>query len=79
MTATDPFAEPSFPKIVLAFGIGALFGITVVFPTLRHSFSLASLGELGSMGTVVLLGLVAMVAVTTGLFGLYQLFWLIDR
>lgn len=79
MAPTDPFAAPSFPKVLLSFGIGICVGLAVVLPVIRDDVSSLALGPPGPIGSVLLIGVLAVTVVTTGMFALYQLFWLVDR
>lgn len=79
MAPTDPFAEPSFPKVAVSFGIGIVIGLAIVLPVIRDDVAAATLGDPGPVGHVLLIGVLSVTVVTTGLFALYQLFWLVDR
>lgn len=79
MTPTDPFAEPSPTKLVLAFAFGTVLGIAAVFPVIRDDIAASNLGDPGPVGIVLVVGVLSVAVVTTGLFALYQLFWLVDR
>lgn len=79
MAPSDPFAPPSFPKLLVSLGVGVLVGVGLVLPAVREDVAAAVISNPGPVGSVLLLGVLGMVGVTIGLFALYQLFWLIDK
>ena len=79
MAHDDPFARPSFPKLVVSFVLGALVGVAVVLPAIRDDLTTSLLAGSDPIGNVVFIGVLAILVVTTGLFGLYRLFLIVDR
>ena len=79
MATPDRFVPPSFPKLVLTFGLGLAFGLAFVLPSIGDLATVVALQDMGSVGNVLIAGVLSIVVVTTGLFGLYRLFWLVDR